>query len=125
MAQGALIVHGKWSIAAMGGSKSSFMKINSDDKLSFVSFNLRSRDSRDEKILGWSVISLEIEVSCGGFTGRDEDVTFRDDQIKAFLSDVRRLEKNAEALLPWPAWMPRAAIPNSKWNSPRSMHRVI
>ena len=69
------------------------MKINSDDKLAFVSFILRSRDSRDEKILGWSVISLEIEVSCGGFAGRDDDVTFRDDEVASFLGDLQRLEK--------------------------------
>jgi hypothetical protein len=50
----------------------------------------------DIKVTGRHDISLNINVSCGGFCGQNENIRFGEEQIQKFLSDMTNLENQRQ-----------------------------
>ena len=70
------------------------MKINSDDRLSYIELIFQASSSEDDfRIAGRQDVNLSAEISCNGFRGQNSSIWFGQDEIQGFLRGIHVLEK--------------------------------
>lgn len=69
------------------------MKINSDDKLSYIQMLIRGTSSAEDiRITGRHDVQISIEASCNGFCGKNENIGFGEDEFQIFVDEMQTLE---------------------------------
>lgn len=75
------------------------MRINSDDRLSYVEFIFQGSSSEDDlRIARRKDLDLSVEVSCDGFRGQNSSIWFGQDEIQGFLKEMKVLEKERKGI---------------------------
>lgn len=75
------------------------MKINSDDKLSYIEMVFRGTSSAEDiRIAGRHDVQLSIEASCNRFCGYNGNIGFGEDDIQRFLDEMQVLENQRKGV---------------------------